>query len=178
MPHDLSAPRVVVASGMAGNGVSTIADQLQQSAPAINVVDGGAQWADILEACMPGFARLLAVTSNDIVSITATYALVKLVRDRFTDAPIEVVVNRCDTRDALKTYERVQSAASHFLNETVGYGGAIPDGTPDEIAEETTDETLSMDMTMAIHDIAVRLDGELNPSNGRTLQRAAERRSI
>jgi len=119
------------------------------------------------------------VTTSDIVSITATYALVKLVRDRFPEAPIEVVVNGSGTRDALKTYERVQSAASHFLNETVGYGGAIPLGQSvspesDALVEDVT----AMDTAMAMHDLAVRLDEELNPSDGRTLQRMAERRIV
>ncbi|MGI8545810.1 MAG: MinD/ParA family ATP-binding protein, partial [Gemmatimonadaceae bacterium] len=127
MPHDLSAPRVVIASGMAKTGVSTVAALIQHAAPALNVVDGGLRWADILEACTPGFVRMIVVTTHDIVSVSSAYALIKLVRDRFPDAPVEVLVNRSEARDALKTYERIQAAASHFLGEMVGYAGSVPE---------------------------------------------------
>src|SRR5689334_9207109 len=83
--HALRAPRVIVASGMAGTGVTTVATELGSSAPALRVVDAGARWADIAEACAPGFARMLVVTTHDLVSVTAAYALVKMTRDRFPE---------------------------------------------------------------------------------------------
>jgi len=209
MPHDRWMPRVVVASGMSGTGVSTIATHLQEQTPRLNVIDAGTQWADILEACMPGFARLLVVTTDDIVSMTAAYALIKLLRDRFPEAPIELLVNRCDTRDALKIYERVQHAAMHFLRETIAYGGAIPDGSAGEgifvsgmnaddatsLAGQTSEghDTVSQDAVqdashqalsaidlaavMAIHDIAHRLNDELDQADVRALPYAGERRN-
>ncbi len=203
MPHDLSAPRVVIASGMAKTGVSTVAGFLQDAAPALNVVDGGSRWADILEACTPGFVRMIVVTTHDIVSVSSAYALIKLVRDRFPDAPIEVLVNRSEARDALKTYERIQAAASHFLGEMVGYAGSVP-----EAAQELDDRNAGRDADsdigagahfheasvvgavadasapvnsiigggqamMALQDLATRLDGELIPT---TAGRGAQRR--
>lgn len=137
MPHDLNAPRVVIASGMAATGVSTIATLMQEAASALNVIDGGSRWADISEACTPGFARIMVVTTHDVVSVSSAYALIKLVRDRFPDAPIEVLVNRSEARDALKTYERIQVAASHFLGEMVGYAGSVPEAAQ-ELEERST----------------------------------------
>ena len=180
MRHDRWLPRVVVASGMAGTGVSTIATHLQEQAPAINVIDAGTQWADILEACTPGFARILAVTTDDIVSVTAAYALIKLLRDRFPESPIELLVNRCSTRDALKTYERVQHAAMHFLRETVAYGGAIPDAPGSaQDAGQTSEGSLAIDLAavMAIHDVAHRLNDELEQADTKALPYVGERRN-
>lgn len=190
-------PRVVVASGMAGTGVSTVATHLQDETPRLNVIDAGARWADILEACTPGVDRLLAVTTDDIVSVTAAYALIKLLRDRFPEVSIEILVNRCSTRDALKTYGRIQHAAMHFLRETIAYGGAIPDAdveAPEEVPEHQSEAThaashapsrtasqassaLDPAVVMAIHDIAHRLNDELEQADVRALPYAGERRN-
>src|SRR5579875_3461330 len=100
MPHDrvsletvhaLRAPRVIVASGMSGTGVTTVAAELGVNAPALRVIDAGARWADIADACAPGFGRMLVVTTHDLVSITAAYALVKMARDRFPLSEIEIL---------------------------------------------------------------------------------------
>ncbi|HEV2641733.1 MAG TPA: hypothetical protein VGT98_03460 [Candidatus Elarobacter sp.] len=180
MPHDRHAPRVVVASGMSGTGVSSIASRLQEAAPALNVVDAGARWTDVSEACAPGFARVLVVTTHDIVAITSAYALIKMVRDRFMDAPIEVLVNHSDERDALRTYERIQVAASHFLGETVGYAGAVPSDAGNQeplmLHESAPRGVLGASATMALHDLATRLDEELGPTAGRSVWRSGERR--
>jgi len=173
----LRQPRVIVASGMQGTGVSTIAGVLQQSTSAFAFVDGGSRWADILEACMPGFAKLIAVTTHDIVSITSTYALVKMVRDRFPGAPIEVLVNFSEARDALKAYERVQMAASHFLRETIGYAGAIPED-PLSLETDHVGPIIGESAVFAIQDLAFRLDEELNVLEERTASRSMERRMI
>ncbi|MGI8510661.1 MAG: MinD/ParA family ATP-binding protein [Gemmatimonadaceae bacterium] len=190
MPHDLRTPRVVIASGMAETGVSTIAKIMQDAVPALNVVDGGSRWADILEACTPGFARVVVVTTHDIVSVSSAYALIKLVRDRFQDASIEVLVNRSEERDALKTYERIQGAASHFLGEMVGYAGSVPEAVSGLDVERAGGEAgaplqdssavnaansiaVNRQAMMALHDLATRLDDELVPT---TADRGASRR--
>jgi MinD-like ATPase involved in chromosome partitioning or flagellar assembly len=183
MRHDFFTPRVVVTSGMRATGVSTIATRMQVHAPAITVVDAGTQRMDILDACLPHMSRMLVVTTTDLVAMTATYALIKLVRGEWPDAAIEIVVNRCDERDALKVYERIQGAASHFLRETVSYGGAIPDDgdsteEPYDDNEASRPSNIGAAAAMAIHEIAARLDGELDPSNVRTLLGAPERRMI
>jgi len=177
VPSVLRIPRIVVASGMQGTGVSTITDVLQRATPALNVVDGGSSWTDISEACAPGFAKLIAVTTHDIVSVSSTYALVKMVRDRFPAAPIEVLVNLSETRDALKTYERIQLAASHFLQETVGYAGAIPHDGPTE-GQDHVGSMIGEGAVFAIQDVAIRLDEELSAVESRTAIRAEQRRMI
>jgi len=181
MPHDLSAPRIIVASGMSGTGVSSVSARLQDAAPALNVIDAGSQWTDIAEACAPGFTRMIVVTTHDIIAITSSYALIKMVRDHFTDAPLELLVNASEERDALKTYERIQVACSHFLGETVGYAGSVPadagDQEPgDKDAMRSARAALGATATMAIHNLATRLDEELEATVLRGSWRHGERR--
>jgi MinD-like ATPase involved in chromosome partitioning or flagellar assembly len=187
MPHELTTPRVVVASGMSGTGVSAVSAHLQDAAPDLNIVDAGHRWSDISEACAPGFARMIVVTTHDIIAITSSYALIKLVRDRFTDAPIELLVNASEARDALRTYERIQVACSHFLGETVGYAGSVPGGMAGQEQEQeqepgekrTTHSAraeLGADSVAAIQNLATRLDEELEAATLRNGWRHGEGR--
>lgn len=182
MPHDLSAPRIVVASGMSGTGVSSVTAHLQDAVPGLNFVDAGSLWADISEACAPGFARMIIVTTHDVIAVTSAYALIKLVREQFTDAPIEVLVTASEVRDALKTYERIQVACSHFLGETVGYAGSVPDDVvkqePGEMATAHSNHAaLGMHAVAALHNLATRLDEELEVTVLRGSWRHNERRA-
>lgn len=181
MLHDLSAPRIVVASGMSGTGVSSVSARLQEAASGLTIVDAGCKWTDISDACAPGFARMIVVTTHDIIAITSTYALIKLVRENFTDAPLEVLVNASGERDALKTYERIQVACSHFLDETVGYAGSVPDDAVEQVpggmgAMQITNATLGAAAVAALHNLATRLDEELEATTLRSPWRHAERR--
>src|SRR5665213_1186247 len=90
MQHDASAPRIVVASGMSGTGVTTVCQHLRDAVPELNFIDAGSTWVGISEACAPGFARMLVVTTHDVLAVTSAYALIKLSRENFTDAPIAV----------------------------------------------------------------------------------------
>jgi MinD-like ATPase involved in chromosome partitioning or flagellar assembly len=182
MLHDPGAPRIVVASGMSGTGVSVVCEHLQDGARGLDIVDAGAKWIDINEACAPGFARMIVVTTHDIIAITAAYALIKLVRDHFTDAPVEVLVNASEERDGLKTYERIQVACSHFLGETVGYAGSIPNDAVEQGpggmgATELTRAELGATAISALHNLATRLDEELEATVLRGSWRHGERRS-
>lgn len=173
--HTLRA-RVVVASGMAGTGTTTVAAELGASAPALRVIDAGARWADIAEACTPGFARMLLVTTHDLVSVTAAYALIKMTRDRFPESEIEILVNRSEERDALRTYERIQVAASHFLNEGVGYAGAVPDDMG-ETRDGAGQMSIGPSAILALHDLATRVEEEeLGHTATRSTLRVGERR--
>jgi MinD-like ATPase involved in chromosome partitioning or flagellar assembly len=182
MPRDLSAPRIVVASGMAGTGVSAVCVNLQEGAPGLNILDAGSTWTNISETCAPGFTRMIVVTTHDIISITSAYALIKLVRETFTDAPLEVLVNASEERDALKTYERIQVACSHFLGETVGYAGSVPNDSEEQEPGEmgTTQLThaiLGVAAIAALHNLATRLDEELEATVLRGSWRHGERRA-
>ena len=181
MLHELTSPRIVVASGMSGTGVSSVSACLQDAVPGLNVMDAGSRWSDITEACAPGFARMIIVTTHDIIAITSSYALIKLVRDRFTDAPIEVLVNASEERDALRTYERIQVACSHFLGETVGYAGSVPNDAVEQEPGETramhpTSAALGAGAVAAIQNLATRLDEELESAALRSEWRHVERR--
>ena len=183
MQPDLSAPRIVVASGMSGTGVSFATSHLQEAVPGLNFVDAGSRWTDITEACAPGFARMLVVTTHDVIAVTSAYALIKLVRDQFTDAPIEVLVTASEERDALRTYERIQVACSHFLGETVGYAGSVPDDVVqqepgDMAATHSTHAKLGMHAVAALHNLATRLDEELEVTVLRGSWRHNERRAV
>lgn len=183
MPHDLSAPRIIVASGMSGTGVTSVSACLQEAVPALNVIDAGSRWTDIAESCAPGFTRMIVVTTHDIIAITSSYALIKMVRDHFTDAPLEVLVNSSEERDALKTYERIQVACSHFLGETVGYAGSVPndDGEQEPGGNEAMKRaraSLGATAVMAINNLATRLDEELEATMLRDSWRHGERRGI
>ena len=145
-------------------------------------MDAGSKWTDIAEACAPGFARMIVVTTHDIIAITSAYALIKLVRENFTDAPVEVLVNASEERDGLKTYERIQVACSHFLGETVGYAGSIPkdivgQGPGEMRATELTRATLGATAIAALHNLATRLDEELEATVLRGSWRHGERRA-
>ena len=182
MLHDPSAPRIVVASGMSGTGVSSVSACLQDAAPGMNIIDAGSRWADIDDACAPGFTRMIVVTTHDIIAITSSYALIKIVRDHFTDAPLEVLVNTSEERDALKTYERIQVACSHFLGETVGFAGSVPNDSIEQGPEETkathsTHGGLGEAAVMALQNLATRLDEELGATMLRGSWRHGDRRS-
>ena len=181
MLHDPGAPRIIVASGMSGTGVTAVSARLQESATGLVVVDAGSKWVDIADACAPGFARMIVVTTHDIISITSAYALIKLVRDNFTDAPVEILVNQSEERDGLRTYERIQLACSHFLGETVGYAGSIPyDAVEDPGGMRANDSAGALDGTSAItalHNLATRLDEELEATTLRGSWRSGERRT-
>ena len=179
MLHDPGAPRIIVASGMSGTGVSTVRVRLQEAASGLAFVDAGSKWSDIADACAPGFARIVVVTTHDIISITSAYALIKLVRDNFTDAPVEILVNESEERDGLRTYERIQLACSHFLGETVGYAGSIPYDAVEDPGEMRTDGSAGAPGAAAItalHNLAIRLDEELEATTLRGSWRTGERR--
>ncbi|HEY5086541.1 MAG TPA: hypothetical protein VII66_04195 [Gemmatimonadaceae bacterium] len=180
MLRDPSAPRIVVASGMSGTGVSAISGCLQEAAPGLNIMDAGSRWTDITEACAPGFTRMIVVTTHDIIAITASYALIKLVREKFRDAPLEVLVNSSAERDALKTYERIQVACSHFLGETVGFAGSVPNDAleqePGEKRAMQAGAVLGTAAVAALQNLATRLDEELGATALRGTWRHGERR--
>jgi MinD-like ATPase involved in chromosome partitioning or flagellar assembly len=182
MLRELRAPRIVIASGMLSTPVSAVCRHLRVAAPDLEFIDGGSIWADISEACAPGFAKMIVVTTHDIISVTAAYALIKLVRERFTDAPVEVLVTSSEERDALKTYERIQVACSHFLGETVGYAGSVPADAALQEPGETESEhaehaELGESAIAAIHNLATRLDEELEAPVLRGSWRHSERRA-
>lgn len=178
---EISAPRIIVASGMSGTGVSYVAAQLQTVLPALSIVDAGSTWNEIAEACAPGFARMIVISTQDIIAITSAYALIKLTRDQFSDAPLEILVNASEEREGLRTYERIQVACSHFLGETVGYAGAVPMESMEQAPGEkqalhTSHADGGARAVAALRNLATRLDDELGATEPAGSWRHGERR--
>lgn len=90
------------------------------------VIDAGATMdAVMLAAAAAG--RILAVTTSDRIGITATYALLKVVGQRFGNVPLGVLANRCDEVTGLASWERIATGTDRFLGHAVGFAGSIPD---------------------------------------------------
>ena len=90
------------------------------------VVDGGSHMASVLAACSAGAERLLALTAPDRVSMAATYALLKVSRERFPSLPLEILVNQGDGVSAEEVFRLMSMAGRRFLGLNVAFGGAIP----------------------------------------------------
>ncbi len=90
------------------------------------VVDSGSRVDSVLASCATGAERLICVTAPERISIAASYALFKLVRQSLGDLSIEVLVNGTDERNARMVLDTVQSAARNFLGTEVGAGGSLP----------------------------------------------------
>lgn len=90
------------------------------------VVDGGSHLASVLAACSAGAERLLALTAPDRVSMAATYALLKVARERFPPIPLEILVNQGDGVSAEEVFQTMSMAGRRFLGLRVAFGGSIP----------------------------------------------------
>jgi len=90
------------------------------------IVDGGSHLASVQAACSAGAERLLALTAPDRVSMAATYALLKVSRERFPSLPLEILVNRGDGVSAEEVFRMMAMAGKRFLGLKVGFGGSIP----------------------------------------------------
>ena len=92
------------------------------------LVDAGSRLDGVTGWCSdPHAARLVAVMGVDAVSLAATYALVKAVRQRTPALPAEVLVSRHDDAAAARAFAHVEGAARQFALGDVAYAGALPD---------------------------------------------------
>jgi MinD-like ATPase involved in chromosome partitioning or flagellar assembly len=91
------------------------------------VLDAGASASSILDACAQGASRLLALGAGDRVGLAATYALIKLVHERFADVRIDVLANRSDDAAGEMLHRQLNAATVRFLDRTIPYAGAIPE---------------------------------------------------
>jgi flagellar biosynthesis protein FlhG len=70
--------------------------------------------------------RLLAVTAGaDPVTLASTYALVKAARLRHTSLPVEMIVNRQEEADALRSFDALDAGARQFLALTLTLAGVV-----------------------------------------------------
>lgn len=91
------------------------------------VVDGGSRLDSVLAACGAGVARVLTVTTADRIAVAATYALIKVLGERFSDTPVDLIINREDADTARQVTAEISAATRHFLRREVRCCGAIPD---------------------------------------------------
>lgn len=90
------------------------------------VIDAGSTWDGILAVLTAGGSRLLAVSAGDRLSVVATYALVKLVNERFPDVPVHVLLNRCEPAEGAAAFSRIAAGVEAFLGRTVRPAGSFP----------------------------------------------------
>jgi flagellar biosynthesis protein FlhG len=91
------------------------------------LIDAGASAASLRSAVRLGATRVLAVTAQDRIALTATYAVVKLLHDQAPALRVDVVVNRAGEAEAQRLHEYLNGASVRFLSRTLPYAGAIPD---------------------------------------------------
>jgi MinD-like ATPase involved in chromosome partitioning or flagellar assembly len=90
------------------------------------VVDGGSHLSSVLAACLAGAERLLALTAPDRVAMAATYALLKVGRERFPSMPMEILVNGGDGITAEEVFRLMSLAGERFLGLKAAFGGSLP----------------------------------------------------
>ncbi len=122
------------------------------------VIDAGATCDGVSAAISAGAGRLVAVTRVDRLSITATYALLKFVLERFPSLPVSVLVNRAEPADATAVFGHVADAVEGFLAATVSPAGSLPD---DDTLFAATDAGLSPETADGPAVQAARLLAEL-----------------
>ncbi len=91
------------------------------------VVDGGSRLDSVMAACAAGSGRLVCVTTADHIAQTAAYALLKVTKARFSDLPVELMVNRADDAEGQRVHRVVEGAVASFLRLSLPYAGAVPE---------------------------------------------------
>lgn len=91
------------------------------------IVDAGSSAESLVNACVDGAGRLLAVTAGDRISLVATYAVVKLLHERAPHVRVDILANRVDQDSADRLHEYLTGASIRFLSRTTPFAGAVPD---------------------------------------------------
>jgi MinD-like ATPase involved in chromosome partitioning or flagellar assembly len=132
------------------------------------VVDGGSHLGSVLAACYAGAERLLALTSPDRVSMAATYALLKVGRERFPALPMEVVVNHGQGVGAEEVFQMMAQAGERFLGLKVAWGGSVPRDATLAAVHEKGEPLLALPPSSPALDAAGALHGRLASEQLRT----------
>ncbi len=92
------------------------------------VVDAGPGIEGVVRLLTMRGTRLLLVTMPEPAALTDAYALVKIVRLQLPGVPIDLVMNRTrDSEEGPAGYERLNVAAEHFLERSLGFLGDVPE---------------------------------------------------
>ena len=104
------------------------------------IIDAGATSDGVLAVLTAGVERLLAVSTADRLSVVATYALIKLVNERFPGLPVTVLLNHCEPAEGASAFARIASGVEAFLGRTVTPAGTLPS---DEALRATSEAGVS-----------------------------------
>lgn len=88
--------------------------------------DAGASAASVLDACANGATRVLAVTAGDRITVTATFALIKLLHQRCPHVRVDLLGNRIADDVASRIHDALNAATLQFLGKTVQLVGVVP----------------------------------------------------
>jgi flagellar biosynthesis protein FlhG len=129
--------------------------------------DAGASAESVLAAAAGGVTRVLAVTAGDRVTITATFALIKLLTERHADVRVDLLANRIPEPIAHLAHDCVNQATVRFLSRTVHLAGVVPDdphfGTALNAGLGTHVAALGSTAALVMQHLGDRLLGENDP---------------
>lgn len=127
------------------------------------ILDAGATWDGVMAVLSAGAERLLAVSTADRLSVVATYALIKLVNERFPGLPVTVLLNHCEPAEGAAAFSRIASGVEAFLGRTVMPAGSFPSDDALRAAADAGASPMSIEGP-AVH--AARLLAELLSARG------------
>ncbi len=125
------------------------------------VVDGGSHLASVAAACAAGAERLIALTTSDRVAMAATYALLKVSRERFPTLPVEILVNRQSDPQADEIFRVMATAGTRFLGLDPSFAGAIPHDPQIQTGSEEGIPLLDLDFPAPSLEAAGLIHGRL-----------------
>jgi flagellar biosynthesis protein FlhG len=78
--------------------------------------------------------QIICVVNNEPTSLTDAYALIKVLSQNYAEREVSILVNNVkDSREAERTFVRLQSAVDRFLHTNIKYLGFVP---TDELVRE------------------------------------------
>jgi MinD-like ATPase involved in chromosome partitioning or flagellar assembly len=129
--------------------------------------DAGASAESVLAAAASGVTRVLAVTTGDRITITATFALIKLLHERHADVRVDLLANRIPEPIAHLAHDCVNRATVRFLSRTIHLAGVVPDdphfGTALNAGLGTHVAALASTAALVMQDLGDRLLEENDP---------------
>jgi flagellar biosynthesis protein FlhG len=92
------------------------------------IVDSGAGVDGVLRATTIGASRLILVTSPEPAALTDAYAVLKLVHQRTSAIPVDVLVNQCHAPEEGRiAFDKLAIAAERFLRRGIRFVTAVHD---------------------------------------------------
>ena len=163
------------ANGSGGDGSLSVAERrvlfgrMHSLFPRFDLVlfDAGASAESVLAAAASGVTRVLAVTTGDRITITATFALIKLLHERHADVRVDLLANRIPEPIARLAHDCVNQATVRFLSRTIHLAGVVPDdphfGTALNAGLGTHVAALASTAALVMQDLGDRLLEENDP---------------